>query len=686
MIGGSAFIVGLVVLAGVLGSVLAAATLITRRLLGHLGGYLRVLAYAVVATSLLLAVHIVPGALGILSRWTVLALSVLALVCVYVWLPSLRPAAAIDPPAPTEGERRSSWVLAWVGAGLVTGYAVAYLHGHLTTPPVAVDALNFHLPDVARWITTGTFWEINQFVPALAHGNYPNNGDVIFLALILPFKSALLVREAMAPYLALTGLATYAIARELGSPRPASLLFAAALCSVPVVARPAIVDTQTDIVALFGLACGIAFMLLHRRSRLRSDLVLAGLALGVSFGTKWYTVLDVPAVVALWAIGTGLADRHWRQLRGQVVGLAALIAAAGGFWLLRNLVESANPFFPLKVAPFGITIFNAPRDVIQELGGFSVADYITKPHILGTYIWPALRDTAGWLGPLFAATVLIGGWIAFSDRRRDRRNELAPAVLLVCIGALLLAALYTIMPDTALGPRNMPLLAKANTRYLMPALVAAAPIAAWLSGRLGRAGLVLEVGGLGLTIQALSRVFVMRSGFALALTVIVVLAGGLWLRGPRARISLGRWLRPAPFVGLALLAAVAVAVWARPRFNYSSYAQGDATLNWVLTHAPTGRNVGLAGVWSNTLAPPFPAFGPRLGNRVTYVGPFVDHMLQQYSARRAFERALRRGRYDILFVGRGFPDPKPTVPDETWAEAAGYHEVARSWQLTLFVR
>ena len=96
--------------------------------------------------------------------------------------------------------------------------------------------------------------------------------------------------------------------------------------------------------------------------------------------------------------------------------------------------------------------------------------------------------------------------------------------------------------------------------------------------------------------------------------------------------------------------------------------------------------MGLANIWTTDGPPPVLAmFGPRLGNRVAYVGHFVRHLLRQYGGRRAFVAALRRGRYDLLLIGRGAP-PAPTVREERWARAAGFRQVAAGPRFTLYAR
>src|SRR5436190_11369299 len=78
------YVGGLLLFAAMLGSVLAGSAVIVRRRLPHLEGATRLVAGGVVATAGLLAVHLVPGMLGVLSRGSVLVGSGLWLVLAIV--------------------------------------------------------------------------------------------------------------------------------------------------------------------------------------------------------------------------------------------------------------------------------------------------------------------------------------------------------------------------------------------------------------------------------------------------------------------------------------------------------------------------------------------------------------------------------------------------------------------------
>ena len=151
--------------------------------------------------------------------------------------------------------------------------------------------------------------DIDQFVPLLAHGNYPNNGDVVLLSTVLPWHNDFLVRLPITFFLATTAVAVFAVARELRAPHAASVLAAAVVVSLPVVGIATIPRALPDSLMWTMFACGVLFLLRHARSARRSDLVLAGVALGIAAGTKWYGVSSVAVVGVVWVARGSLARR-----------------------------------------------------------------------------------------------------------------------------------------------------------------------------------------------------------------------------------------------------------------------------------------------------------------------------------------------------------------------------------------
>lgn len=671
---------------------MVAAVVLVRRRLSWLDGVPRALAVAVLITTGVIAVHLVPGLVGLLSRESVLICAVLVLTLTLLIRAPEFPSRDSARPRPADSGP-ASWILTSVAMGAFVLWTLATAWMDAVTASSDVDTLTFHLPNVARWIQSGTFWQIDQFTPLLANGNYPQHGDLVFLAAVLPWDNDAFIRLVAIPFAAVAGLAVYAIAQELRAPRAASALAGTVFASLPALSFATHEGAKTDAIMLATFGAGVLFLLRHFRTGRRAELALAGLGLGIAFGTKWYGVSSVAVVVVVWG-GVWLLSR--RPLAGLARAggfLLGVIAVTGGFWLVRNLVESQNPFFPTKIELLGLTIFNAPRDFVRECGGFTILSYVDSPGIWRQFILPDYADNYGLPGALVVASVVLALVLVGLSARSPRRGESAGApVLTVAIGAAALAVAYAATPYSAFGPLNAPGLVGANTRWALPAFLVAAPLLAWVVMRLKRLGLALEVLAVVAVADGIRRGLPVPGVVVLKVAVATVVVGA----GAYAAVGLvarsGTRMRLAVQVALAAAVAIGVTTLAYERqdkFNDSRFVAGDPTITWFIRNAPEGQRVGLAGVWDvRGLSPVLPAFGPRLGNEVAFVGEFVQGQLREYPSRPAFEAALRRGRYDLLLVGKGTYEgcrvPGAETDENAWATAAGFRKLAESERLVLY--
>jgi len=263
-------------------------------------------------------------------------------------------------------------------------------------------------------------------------------------------------------------------------------------------------------------------------------------------------------------------------------------------------------------------------------------------------------------------------------RRRGRAPD--PRVLALAAGAVALALIYTVTPATALGLRGDPSLAHANTRYAVPALLLAVPAVAWAIGRLPRAG--------GLALQAALAAGALHGAYngyevhgirdsVLAAAGLAALAAATWVLW---RLRERRVVLVAATIGAALV-GIAAAHRIESRINDGRYRNIDPGVDAMLSAAPAGRRIGLAADWTvGGLSPIWPAFGTRMSNEVEYVGEFVDGFLTPYRNEARFQAALRRRRYDVLVVGRGFFPPQAT-PEQRWAIDAGWRTISLTRRL-----
>ena len=330
------------------------------------------------------------------------------------------------------------------------------------------------------------------------------------------------------------------------------------------------------------------------------------------------------------------------------------------------------------MAPFGLTIFDAPPDVIRDQAGFTIADYAGDADVL--------RQLAGEIVEgLGVAPILCAAALALALLLARRRGRAPDARVLVLVAtAVALGLVYTVTPATALGLRGDPSLAHGNTRYVVPALLIAVPVVAWLAGRLAHpARLGLEAL---LTATALSGAYrgyevAGLRDLVLATAGVAALAAAAWLlwRLRARRLVLAAAALAAALAGLAAAHRIEGAI------NDGRYRGIDRAVDTLLRVAPEGKRIGLASDWSvGGLSPVWPAFGTRIGNDVEYVGEFIEGFLTPYRSAASFQAALRDGAYDVLVVGRGFYPPEATR-EQRWAIDAGWRTIALSPRLRVLV-
>ncbi|MGI9021597.1 MAG: hypothetical protein ACR2G3_12930 [Solirubrobacterales bacterium] len=691
------YLAGLAFFCGIWGAAAYVAWVVLRRRLPELAGVERAVALALLFLGALLLVHIVPGSLDLLTRAGVLATALVAAAAVHA-VPA-RPGFAdrSPPPPPLFVASRISLLVAGGAVAAVSIYAVAIFAGLATVAPAHIDSLTFGLPGIAHWIRTESLWDTGAFAPLFQIRTYPNNGDLVYLASILPWSGDAFVRFPTLPLLGMTGLGVYAIGRELRAPVSIAALIAALTVSIEAISVPALQHIKPDVFMYATFATGLLFLLRSIRTGSTADVVMAGLGLGLAFGSRWYGISSVLVVVAVWAGGLLLARLPARRVLRQAGVLCAVVIAAGGYWFVRNAVLTGNPLYPIKVAPFGVTVLDAPRDILIEKIGLTIVDRLDQPGVWREAILPSYADVIGAPGLVILIGTLAAIALGLTRRAGGRPSDGIPLGL--AAAALGLVAAYAITPASAQGFEDLilPHIVGGNARWLMPALLVGAAATTWALTRLGRGRLAAEAAALLAVIISLAAGYgltalqIGRAVLALAVTAgLGALGVAAWRRlaGPSRRAAAGA-------AALVALAAAAAAGYADQQAYYDSRFNGQSrVLDWVLRNAPDGHRVAIAGGWAPTFVATYGMFGPQLGNDVAYVGPIVDGQLREYTRADAFREALQRGGYDVLLVGRvQDPDldrPRPLVvsrhPREArWAKAAGFTRVAGDEQYVLLV-
>lgn len=682
----SEYLAGLSFLLATLGSIIGGTTSILRRRLNHLTGAEWWTAFALVATAALAFAHVVPGALMVLNRGTVLACAV-AFAAAARSVP--RSTDAREPSDAVETSGVPQMTIALVAVAVLAVWLVATTWHDMPIASHDTDTLDFHLPAVAQWIQAKSIWPIAEFRPFTAYGHYPGNGDILILSVMLPWRSEAFVRLVNPVFLVIGFIAIYAAARRLRASRSAALVAAAVFASIPIVLLSTISGGLTDVIFVATFASGILFLLRHRSSGRWSDLVLAGIGLGFAFGTKWYGVTSVALVLVVWLAANIFERRPFRGIAGRSAAIGLVVLLSGGFWLLRNYAASRNPLYPQKVGAFGTTIFDGPHDILRECAGFTFVHYLTTLDPWRQHILPAFARSYALPGALLGVLVLLssikalrGGVMRSASRTDDR------ARLVACACVVLLAAIYAVTPYSAWGIDGEPSLVAANTRYLLPSLVIAAVVGAFALGRSGWMSTAGHAIGLAAVLEGSRQVFPVggRTVVGATLALAIVLGICLTVRHRSHGVQMGL----AVCGGLILVIAASIAGYTSQRAFYADRYRGiDPTIDWIVRHAEAGQRIGLAGAWNST-SPVFPSYGSHVGNRVSYIGDDVDGWLHPYETRSGFAAALRRNPRDLVLVGKvEFPQeckvPGPGTEELLdWAKDAGLERLVESPRFALF--
>jgi hypothetical protein len=411
-------------------------------------------------------------------------------------------------------------------------------------------------------------------------------------------------------------------------------------------------------------------------------LMVAGLAAGLALGTKLTVVPPVLALSVGVIVIAGKGER-WRAagtwIGGMVVG--------GGYWYVRNLVVSGNPFPWQDIGP----IHHA--EALQGRHPYAIVHYATDTDVWGKYFTPALHERLGELWPAYLALAVIGVLLVLW--RGGRVERMLGAV------AALAAIAYLVTPLGASGPEGTPVGFRLNIRYLAPGLILALTLLAippFRSDReVWRLGSLLRLWRLG-TLAIFAVLVVVSAGaigaidtdrvpgtalIALALVAVPLLLVFLSRRG----------LAPVPLAGIGAVALIALAVGGRfVQDHYLDERYSSAAPDYPRTEQPAvelGQGLGPAYDWargthdlrialSGTMGALFQygLWGRNSSNDVRYIG--------QHGPRGSFDEiaqcpewigALNDGGYDYVITTPTYHQDDPaadTAPvQRDWISRAG---------------
>lgn len=327
-----------------------------------------------VVTSLLLACFHRLGDAGWFFR-TSAGLAVMS----WLLLRRLTPASA---PAPAAGDRFNRPLLA---AFILTLVPIAYASVRIasTYVPNNYDSLSYHLPRTMYYLGQNTLAHFDTGNPRQTYFPFNYNLLQLFALIYSPPLQCLNFLNLAA--WATAGLAVYRLSRLCDLGANAALVAAwLALTSTQVLAQAT--ATTNDLPTGAGLLCVLVFVLRWRESRLTRDALLAGLAAGLTAGSKLTVIFFAPAAgLILLALGW----QHWR--RGETRRLFRGLRA----WLAPGLLALAlaAPFALINLAEKGEWINQTYDYTLNRPFSFASVVQTGQAYLVQLFLEPLHRFT-----------------------------------------------------------------------------------------------------------------------------------------------------------------------------------------------------------------------------------------------------------------------------------------------------
>ncbi len=535
------------------------------------------------------------------------------------------------------------------------------------------DSLWYHLPLAAHLAGTGSITGLLYTDPLYLNWFYPQVSELLHGGGILLFGNDFLSPLLNLAWLGLALFAGWCIGRPYGAGATSMAAVASVMAANLLFSRqPGNANNDVVAIALFLAAVAI---LLNARWREAGGpafgvLLVAGLAAGLALGTK---LTVVPPVIAL-TVGVIYIAGAGERLRASAVWIGGLVVG-GGYWYIRNLIVSGNPFPWQDIGPI------PHAEALQGRDPYSIVHYATDTDVWGRFFTPALEERLGDLWPAYLALAVIGVLLVLW--RGGRVERMLAAV------AALSAIAYLFTPLSASGPEGSPVGFRLNMRYLAPGLTLALTLLSitppfargreriWQLGMLAIFAVLIAVSAGAPEAIDTDRIpgTAALAAAMIALPLALVL---LWRRG----------VPPVPLTGAAVLAVIALAVFGRfAQEDYLDQRYSSAAPHYPTTEHPAvelGQGLGAAYDWARTTHDQRIGLSGTLGalfqyglwgegstNEVRYLG--------QKGSRGSFEEipecpewigAVNAGDFDYVVTTPTYNQDDP---------AADTHPVQRSW-------
>ncbi len=341
------------------------------------------------------------------------------LLILSLWDRFRRPSDAPDaiPQRSVKAERRPEWrSRAALGFVLVTGPIWMFMALAAMLPTIEFDALEYHLQGPKEYAQAGLI----QFLPHNVYTSMPFGVEMLHLlgmALMDDWWLGALVGKAVIGLHApLATLFVALTARRLGGPE-AGWIAGLAYATTPWVYRLGINAFVEGPLCAAHAGLIWAAWRVHDlpEDRRWGGWAMLGVLAGGAFSIKYPALLTAVVPAGLWALAGSLRARRV----GPLLIFATAVTLVAAPWLIKNLIETGNPVYPLAYEVFGSHAWDATREARwQSAHGPRERNVET---LLASMI--DVLGRSDWQGPLYAVLVPLA-WLRLLGRSDSRSGTL----------------------------------------------------------------------------------------------------------------------------------------------------------------------------------------------------------------------------------------------------------------------
>lgn len=327
-----------------------------------------------------------------------------------------------------------SWFLILFSLSLAL-FLIRYFYA-LFQIPLEYDTIAYHLPFVVEWYKSGSLLPLyyNAFAGPLAY--YPSNFELLELWAFLPFGNDLFINFINFFLYPILIISAYCTLRNFNIGSKISWIGVIFLVSMPTFAH-FLGFSHVDLFFTVTFIVAIYFLQEFFQTKHLADLILAATSMGLFVGTKY---LGIPYSFPLYLAAIILILKSLPK-KGKIArvfaalgGLAGFSLLGGGFWYIRNWINSGNPIFPTEVSLGSYKIFDGYYGLTERIFKFSLSYNIhdlsrLKEFLAGFFVKVGVQT---WLIPVFAvlAVIFIFKWINKKNDSKEANDLLTVLILL----------------------------------------------------------------------------------------------------------------------------------------------------------------------------------------------------------------------------------------------------------------